>query len=131
MLTGPVTGAETAAERLVAAVATLGLPASTALPDRASDRRPHRRRGAAPRALSLTAARRVGAGTVIRTASPTDPGQPQSLHRGGDPLVARGQRQTDVLRAGRAVEDARRRDDAQAGEPVDRRPAVLVAGPHR
>ena len=47
---------------------------------------------------------------------------------GGDPLVGRGQRDAHVAGAGRAVERARRDQDAQAGQALDRRPAVLVAG---
>jgi GGDEF domain-containing protein len=71
LLTGPVTAAETAAARLVAAVPDLGIDGLTAAAgvaavDRDVDATEVLRRGL----VSLTAARRVGAGTVIRHREP-------------------------------------------------------------
>ncbi|MGY1804291.1 hypothetical protein ACI78T_13525 [Blastococcus sp. SYSU D00922] len=71
VLGGPVTAAETAAARLVAAVPALGVPGLTAAAGIApvvgdADAGEVLRRAL----LSLTAARRVGAGTVIRYREP-------------------------------------------------------------
>jgi GGDEF domain-containing protein len=71
VLAGPVTAAETAAARLVAAVPGLGIPGLTA----AAGIAPLTDDVDAPEVLrrallSLTAARRVGAGTVIRYREP-------------------------------------------------------------
>ena len=71
LLTGPVTAAETAAVRLLAAVPDLGIEGLTAAAGLAPlsgnvDAPEMLRRGLA----SLTAARRVGAGTVIRHRQP-------------------------------------------------------------
>jgi GGDEF domain-containing protein len=71
VLGGPVTAAENAAARLVAAVADLGIPgvcASAGVTPLAEDVAAGEvlRRAV----LSLTAARRVGAGTVIRYREP-------------------------------------------------------------
>jgi GGDEF domain-containing protein len=71
VLTGPVTAAETAATRLLAAVPTLGIPGLTAAAGIAplsgdADADEVLRRALA----SLTAARRAGAGTVIRHREP-------------------------------------------------------------
>ncbi|WP_116449922.1 hypothetical protein [Blastococcus litoris] len=70
VLGGPVAAAETAAARLVAAVPTLGIPGLTAaagIAPLADTDAPEVLRRAL---LSLTAARRVGAGTVIRYREP-------------------------------------------------------------
>ncbi|SFF37069.1 GGDEF domain-containing protein [Blastococcus tunisiensis] len=71
LLNGPVAGAETAAARLVAAVPALGIPDVTAAAgiapataDAAADELLRRA------LLSLSAARRVGAGTVLRYREP-------------------------------------------------------------
>jgi len=71
VLSGPVTAAETAAARLVAAVPALGIPDLTA----AAGIAPLAGDADAPEVLrrallSLTAARRVGAGTVLRYREP-------------------------------------------------------------
>jgi GGDEF domain-containing protein len=71
LLAGPMTAAETAAARLVAAVPDLGIDGLTAAAgvaavDRDVDATEVLRRGL----VSLTAARRVGAGTVIRHREP-------------------------------------------------------------
>ena len=69
LLSGPVTAAETAAARLVAAVPALGIDGVTASAGIApvTDDAPEVLRRAL---VSLTAARRVGAGTVIRYREP-------------------------------------------------------------
>lgn len=54
----------------------------------------------------------------------------QALDGGVDALVGGGERDPDVLAAGRAIELARGNQDAQAGQQFDRPPAV-VAGPPR
>ena len=83
--------------------------------------------------VSLTAARRVGPGTVIRYREPRSltEASPQPPRRSTAAAirssVAVSARRT-CRDAGRAVEAARRGDDAEPGQPVDRRPAVLVAG---
>jgi len=67
VLAGPVAAAETAATRLVAAIAALGIPAAGIAPlttDVAAEEVLHQA------TLSLTAARWVGAGTVIRDREP-------------------------------------------------------------
>jgi GGDEF domain-containing protein len=71
VLAGPVAAAETAATRLVAAIAALGIPGISAAAgiaplttDVAAEEVLHQA------TLSLTAARRVGAGTVIRYREP-------------------------------------------------------------
>ena len=71
MLTGPATGAHTAAERLVAAVEALGIPGLAAGAGIAALTADLTAGEVLRRALlSLTAARRVGAGTVIRYREP-------------------------------------------------------------
>ena len=71
VLTGPVTTAETAAARLLAAVPTLGITGLTAAAGIASLREDVDADEVLRRALaSLTAARRAGAGTVIRQREP-------------------------------------------------------------
>ena len=71
VLTGPATGAHTAAERLVAAVEALGIPGLTAAAGVAPLTADLTAGEVLRRAtLSLTAARRVGAGTVIRYREP-------------------------------------------------------------
>jgi GGDEF domain-containing protein len=71
LLGGPVTAAETAAARLVSAVPTLGVPSLTAGAGIAPLTAEADATEVLRRALvSLTAARRVGAGTVIRYSEP-------------------------------------------------------------
>jgi GGDEF domain-containing protein len=71
VLSAPVTAAETAAARLVAAVPTLGIPGLTAAAGIAPVTEDAHAAEVLRRALiSLTAARRVGAGTVIRYREP-------------------------------------------------------------
>ena len=71
MLTGTETAAKTAAERLVAAVAALGIPGLSAAAGIARLSADLTAGEVLRRAtLSLTAARRVGAGTVIRYREP-------------------------------------------------------------